>query len=221
MIKGFIFDFDGLILDTELPIYATWRQIYQEFNQDLPLDIWVKCVGSSYDAFDPARHLQELVNLDLDCDKLHARAVVMANEIINSTGPLPGVLDFLRTSRDNSIKMAVASSSDEQWVHGHLKRMNMYHFFDGICTLESVQQVKPAPDLFLCALKQLNLAADEAVVFEDSVNGILAARSAGIQVVAIPNDITRHLDFSQAGWIVPSFSGLTPTQVINHFDGNI
>ena len=70
------------------------------------------------------------------------------------------------------------------------------------------------------ALHHLSLQPEETVIFEDSQNGILAGVRAGIRVVAVPNDITRHLDLSQASWIIPSFREISPLDILAHFDGH-
>lgn len=220
LIKGFIFDFDGLILDTELPIYAAWQDIYREYQQHLPLETWVQCVGSSYQAFDPAEHLQSLIRRNLDRQALHQRAEEISNQIIDQTGPLPGVKEFLQSCRQFNFRLAIASSSDSRWVNRHLERLELKQYFDCILTCETVKHVKPAPDLFIMALHHLSLQPEETVIFEDSQNGILAGVRAGIRVVAVPNDITRHLDLSRASWIIPSFHGISPLDVLAHFDGH-
>jgi putative hydrolase of the HAD superfamily len=79
-------------------------------------------------------------------------------------------------------------------VDGHLKRYNLFRYFDVVKCREDVQNIKPEPDLFLAVLGALHVRAEEAVIFEDSLNGVIAARRAGIRVVAVPNPVTEHLD---------------------------
>ena len=100
----------------------------------------------------------------------------------------------------------------------HLSRLDLVRYFDFILTSEDVEKVKPQPDLFLLALSKLKISPGEAVVFEDSPNGITAARTAGIYVIAVPNDITRWMDTSHANLEVPSFTEIDLEHLILQFD---
>jgi len=205
-LQGLIFDFDGLILETELPIFQSWRQLFTEYGAELELGTWVRCVGSSYDAFNPALHLEEQIGTAVDREALHRRAQIDSNVIIDNQQPLPGVQSLLEDARQHHLKLAVASSSDAAWVHRHLQRLNLEKYFLAVCTSDDVAEVKPNPALYQLALQQLDLQPAEAIAFEDSPNGIRAARLAGLRCIAVPNPVTQSLDFSHANAIITSLA---------------
>jgi HAD superfamily hydrolase (TIGR01509 family) len=195
VIKALIFDFDGLIMDTESPEVDAWRAIYAECSQEFPLQRWVRdVVGSTVANFDPAAHLASLAARPggeaLDLSALHARARAFRLEKQASAGAMPGVLEYVQEARRLGLGLAVASSSRREWVDGYLDQLGLKEFFEVVKCREDVQRVKPDPELFLAALTALQVRAEEALVFEDSPNGVLAANRAGIRVVAVPNPVT-------------------------------
>jgi putative hydrolase of the HAD superfamily len=195
MIAGLIFDFDGVILDTETPEYEALNEVYRDHGQFLPVEMYGLVVGSQYDQnFEPVAHLQKLTGRTLDADKFWQRVNQRRLEIIHASQPLPGVEACLREARARGLKLAVASSSSHSWVDGHLHRLGFFHYFDVIKAQEDVRHIKPDPELFLSALQALGLQASQALIFEDSLNGVLAAQRAGIRVVTIPNPVTLHLN---------------------------
>ena len=216
-IKGFIFDFDGLILDTEKPGFLAWKEIFDRFDQPFALEDWKKAIGTGPSAFDPALHLCALVQDSLDPAQLHKEQLSIASKIIRTYPILPGVLDFIIEAKTARRKLAIASSSPRSWVIGHLSQLELTQYFNIILTSEDVINVKPAPDLYLLALSKLELTPSEAIVFEDSPNGILAANAAGIMCIAVPNEITRTMDVSHANIIVESFNEFTLAKLDNGF----
>ena len=194
MLKAMIFDFDGLILDTETPEYNALNEIYAEYGLKLPITTYGLAVGSQYNqAYEPVEDLQKLTGRNLDADSFWEKVNRRRMEVIDQNQALPGVEDILREGHARGLKLAVASSSPHSWADKHLKRLNLFQFFDVIVCQDDVLHIKPEPDLFLAALSALHIRADEAVIFEDSPNGVIAARRAGIRVIAIPNPITEHL----------------------------
>lgn len=213
-IKGLIFDFDGLILDTETPVFQSWQEIYRNFNLELNIHDYAKCLGSSDLRFNPLTHLENLVGQPIDKTLLRTFQQKREMEFLASQPLLPGIFDFLQLAKKNNYPMAIASSSDRAWVTSHLQRFNLEHFFNPVLTSDEVPNVKPAPDLFIAALKGLNLKPKEVIVFEDSPNGIRAAQSAGIFCVAVPNSISSQLDISFADIHLHSFIGVNPKDLI-------
>jgi len=214
-IKGLIFDFDGIILDTEIPEYQSWKEIYAEFGQDLPISIWTGYIGAGRTSFDPLAYLNQLTGLGLSDADIHPRRILRADALQAEKGLYPGVLDYLNTAKDQGLKLAIASSSDRPWVVNHLKDYDLFDLFDVVFTADEVENVKPEPELFLKALAALGLPKDEALIFEDSPNGILAARRAGIRCVCVPNEITREMDTSAADFTIPSVASLPLRQLLD------
>lgn len=215
-IKGLIFDFDGLILDTEIPQYEAWQQIYNRYNCHLELQVYARCLGSSNAAFDPLHHLQSLVPYPIDLSAVQEEQRQLALQVTLARPVMPGVMEYLTTARRIGCRLAVASSSPLWWVGGHIQRLGLHSYFDCIRTSEDVDQVKPAPDLYQAALDCLGIAPHEAIALEDSPNGITAARHAGIFCVAVPNALSARLDTSHADLIVNSLDDLPLHKLITH-----
>jgi len=216
MLQAILFDFDGLILDTEYPIYEAWREDYLAHGHELPLEIYSACVGSDFNRFDPKSHLESLVGSAIDWSDRDPWRERNALERVRQLAPLPGVVELIDAASAAGIACAVASSSPRSWVEGHLDRLGLLHRFGTIRCLEDVRAPKPEPDLFLAALSGVGVPAANAIVLEDSKNGLIAALSAGIGCVAVPNRVTAHLDFTGAKAVLPSLDGVTP-EVLSGF----
>lgn len=208
MIQALIFDFDGLILDTELSAYQSWQEIYQEYDCDLPLQEWARCIGGAGHLFDPCAYLETLLQRPVERDALRSKRRQRHLELIASRTTLPGVEEYLTDSRRLGFKLAVASSSSKEWVTDHLSRLGLLDYFDALRCGDSVTHKKPHPELYCSALRDLGVAAEQAIALEDSPNGVLAAQRAGIFCVAVPNVITGQLLLDHADLRLSSLSDL-------------
>lgn len=206
MIRALVFDFDGLILETEGPIYQSWQELYREHNGEITLEDWAKIVGSSNSAFDPQHNLEKLIGRPLAEDAISAR-LQRETDLIASQVILPGVEEMLQAARRQGLKLGVASSSPREWVFEHLERLGLLEYFQSIKTSEDVRQVKPDPELYLAVLEELGVQPHEAVAFEDSPNGMLAAKRAGMACVLVPNELTRQLPRSGADLELETLAG--------------
>jgi len=196
MLKALIFDFDGLILDTETPEVLVWQSIYREHGFELPVEEWEKTIGGyGISNFDAAEHLAHLTQGRLDPVSSRVRYRKESNELIHASAVLPGVVRMIEQAKESGLKVAIGSSSPHSWVDAHAKRIGIFDYFDRIICQDDVPpgRTKPNPDIFLKALEQLDVQKDAAVVFEDSPNGVLAARRAGIFVVGVPNPLTAKM----------------------------
>jgi HAD superfamily hydrolase (TIGR01509 family) len=217
-IKALIFDFDGLILDTETPEYQVWQAIYREHGFELPDDEWGKIIGGyGISSFDAAEHLALLSQGRLDSVSLRDRHRSESHAITLAQAVLPGVIDYLQEAKRLGLKLAIASSSPHSWVDTHARRLGILDDFDKVICADDVGvgRTKPNPDLFLLALEQLKVQKTEAIVFEDSPNGVHAARSAGIFVVAVPNSVTSQLSIENADLTVRSLTDLSLRELLN------
>jgi putative hydrolase of the HAD superfamily len=213
-IKGLIFDFDGLILDTEAPLYRAWNEIYSGYSISLPLDQYASCIGSNFDSFDPAQYLVELSNQNLNQVELHQQAKSRGLELLVMEGLRDGFPRILEEARNACLKLAVASSSTRSWVTSNLQKRSLLNYFHCIRTADDVDRVKPEPDLYLSALEGLGISAEEAIAFEDSQHGVFSAYSAGIKVVAVPNELTQSMNFSLAALVLPSLADISIQELI-------
>ena len=218
MIKALIFDFDGLIMDTESPAVDGWKAIYAEYGQEFPLLLWIKAVVGVSDAnFDAAAYLSAQTGLSLDLAALRERALAYRLQVQSTLPALPGVVDYIQTAHRLGLRLAVASSSGRQRLEGYLRQLGLIDDFDLIVCREDVTYIKPDPELFLKTRDSLKLHTNELLVFEDSQNGILAASRAGMHVVAVPNPITAHDTHAGASLLLASLADLPLEELLKQF----
>jgi HAD superfamily hydrolase (TIGR01509 family) len=198
MIRALIFDFDGLILETEEPTYQSWQEVYQSFGHSLPFSTWSTVVGTTRGIFNPRLELQKLVNENIDWEQVETRREASEYALILGQPLLPGVEQYLSDARRLGLKIGLASNSPNPWVYGHLTRLGLVDYFDCIYTSDDVQNIKPDPELYLSVLRGLEVQAKAAFALEDSPIGVRAAKAAGLYCVAVPNILTRQLDLTQA-----------------------
>lgn len=217
MIKALIFDFDGLILDTETPEVTVWRSIYAEHGFEYPMDKWSQTVGGwGESAFDPGAALHRLAGEGLDLEAIRARQREESMALILQEPMRPGVSDYLNEARRLGLRLAIASSSERDWVEPHLARLGIKGYFETIVCGDDIPSghTKPFPDVFVKALAQLTLRPEEAVVLEDSPNGVRAAKAAGMFVVGIPNPTTAQLPMDGADITLKSLSDLPLVELL-------
>lgn len=218
MIEALIFDFDGVILETEGPIFQTWQEVYESYGCRFSEADWADVIGTDPIHFDPFASLEAQLGHKVDRVKVQARRRQREQEIVNQQPILPGVVEYLENAQKLGLKVGLASSSDYAWVGGHLSRLDLLKYFDVIRTCDDVENAKPAPDLFLAALKGLMVTPEQAIVLEDSYNGLLAAQQAGIFCVAVPTEMTRNMPLGQAGLRIDSLASLPLKDLINQVE---
>ncbi len=208
MIQALIFDFDGLILDTETAIFQSWQEIFQEYHCHLTLEAWAHTIGTAeYNDF-PLKELERQLDHPIDYLAILEKQRQIESALILQQHPLPGVRAYLQRAVELGMVLALASSSSCAWVEGHLSRLALRHFFTCVRASDDVTRTKPDPELYQQALNCLQLPPDRVIAFEDSPHGIRAAKLAGLFCVAVPNALTRHLDTSQADLIMSSFEDM-------------
>jgi HAD superfamily hydrolase (TIGR01509 family) len=197
MIEAVIFDFDGLIVDTEWPAYEAWSTIYARYRQVLPLEKWVAAVGT-FHGFNPVAYLNELTGLNLEFDQLFAEKELLKAAKCAVAPIMPGVEARIAEAKVLGAQTAVVSTSDREWVVTHLKRIGILDRFDAVITREDVVKVKPDPEPYLKAAARFDVSPSTCIVFEDSMNGVRAAKAAGMYCIAVPSRVTEFLDFGLA-----------------------
>jgi HAD superfamily hydrolase (TIGR01509 family) len=197
-IAAVLFDFDGVLVDTEWAIYDAWHRTFISNGHPLPLEIYTQCIGSDFATWSPKSHLEELTGSAFDWHDLDRRRQEEIVRDLADEGPMPGAVALLGKLKERGIRAAVVSSSSHHWVDGWLERLDLTGWFETVVCRGDAERIKPAPDLYLEAVRRLGLAAEECLVIEDSLNGIKAANAAGIPVWAVPNRVTACLDFSLA-----------------------
>jgi HAD superfamily hydrolase (TIGR01509 family) len=209
-VRALVFDFDGLILDTEVPAFATWQELYRQHGHELDLPLWASGIGHGPDAspFDPHGHLEGLTGRAIDRDEMRRWRRPRTDALIEAESVRPGVAEYVAEARRLGLRLAVASSSPIEWVEGHLGRLGLREAFEHLSCAGGALRGKPWPDVYLGALRALGALGGEAIALEDSPTGVAAAKEAGIFVVAVPNRITEGLDFGLADLRVESLREL-------------
>jgi len=217
-IRAFLFDFDGLILDTETASRAGGEWLYREHGHELPPEKWELVVGTT-GAWSPMDHLEELVGEPLEREALNERRYTHELSLIEAEELRPGIAEYLAAAEKHGLKRAIVSSSSRRWIDMHLARLERTVGWDVILTADGDHsRAKPSPVLYLEALDTLGVSAGEAIVFEDSPNGVRAARAAGIFTVAVPNSVTQDYGLDEADLVVRSLGDLTPDELLARFN---
>ena len=214
-VRAFLFDFGGTLVDTELPSFQAWQEMYGELGHELAHERWVERVGT-IGGFDPLGHLESLAGGQLDRDAIRARRIRRREELIRRERLRAGVREYLDAARRLGISVGIVTSAPTEWVAGHLERLGEADGWDClICADRDAALAKPRPTLYLRALAALDLRAEEAVAIEDSPNGVRAARAAGLFCVAVPNVVTAGLDLSAADITVESLADLPVERLLS------
>ncbi len=205
-LRALIFDFDGLILDTEYPEFLSWQAVYRHYGQDLEITTWKPGLPKNSISLDqpPYIELEQRVGHPLDRNSVRTEREAIYAELLSREEILPGVCDLFSRAVSQGLLLAIASSSPRNWVGPALVRLGLAQLFDRVWCGDDVLNPKPNPELYLKAIQSLGVAPQEALAFEDSEVGISAAVSAGLRVVAIPNRLTVHSNLSAASVILPT-----------------
>jgi putative hydrolase of the HAD superfamily len=208
-VRGLLFDFDGLLLDTETPSRRAFEDLYRDHGHELPHDRWSTVIGTIGAEFEPYAHLEELVGAQLDRDVLDARRRAREYELSDLEELRPGIEDYLTEADRRGLVRAIVSSSSRDWVDRHLGRLGRANGWHAIVTADGdTERAKPRPTLYLEALDAIGVTAAEAIAFEDSPNGVRAAKAAGLFCVAIPNPATQTLALDHADLVLDSLADL-------------
>jgi HAD superfamily hydrolase (TIGR01509 family) len=213
MIRAFIFDFDGLVLDTETALINAYGDVYASRGVPFDRPLFARSVGHADYAFDPWRAFGASADreaLELVRRKFHR---VRSEEL----EILPGVTGLLGGARAAGLRIGLASNSGHEHVDGHLARLGLLDRFDFVACREDVRAPKPEPDLYRLVLERFGIRPREAVAFEDSHTGTLAAHRAGVWVVAVPNSSTGHHDFANADLRVASLADCRAEDLMARF----
>ncbi len=213
--SALIFDFDGVVVETEAPEFLAWREVFEEHGASLGLDEWSVAIGT-VGALDPLALLAGRAPAGLDGVAASASYGHRYRELLAATTVQPGVVDVLDAAASLGLGVAIASSSPSWWITAHLERLGLAARFDVIAGFDTVGVAKPAPDAYLAAARRLGVVPHEAVAFEDSRNGLLAAKAARLTCVAVPTAMTRHLDLSEADLVVDSLAAMPLGVLLEH-----
>jgi HAD superfamily hydrolase (TIGR01509 family) len=212
VIRALVFDFDGLILDTEVPIFQAWAELYAEHGVELELALWQSIIGT--DSFDPVAELERRLGRTLDWAVIDERRRQRRDELQALEAVRPGILDWLAEAKRLGLPVGIASSSPRQWVVDHLDRLGLVDQFSCIRCRDDVGEAKPSPASYRAVLDYFGVAPSEGLAVEDSVHGVAAAKAAGMRCVAVPGPLTRGMDFSGADLVLDSLDQVDLADVL-------
>jgi HAD superfamily hydrolase (TIGR01509 family) len=213
MLRALIFDFDGLIVDTETALIDSYAAVHAAHGLAFNRNRFIHAVGHADYAFDAWSAFGRLAPRATLEQERHA----IAAELRRRQPVLPGVTALIAAARARSFHIGLASNSDHAWVESHLEERGLRAEFDFIACREDVPSPKPEPDLYRHVLQRFGLRGSEAVAFEDSHTGTLAAKRANLFVVSVPNASTAHHDFSITDLRVNSLDEITLDALIARF----
>jgi len=220
MIKGIIFDFDGLIIDTETPELQAWQELFDSFDIEFPYADYIRRIGNAYNDTSPLEILKAKLGAKIDESNISTSFQKRKNTLIEQQPLCDGVKDYLLTAKRLGLQIGLASSSSIAWIDHHISARNIKSFFTCIKTLEDVTHPKPDPELYFRTVNCMEIEPKEAIALEDSYNGIIAAKKAGIHAIAIPNHVTRGLDFSCADLQLNKLSEMSLYSLVDHFNNH-
>ena len=206
MPKALIFDFDGLIVDTETVIYESWAEIYEKNGQILELNTYKNCVGSDFEKFHPGIELEKRTGKKFNWATIDAEREELIRKRLEQQKERTGIRYFIEYAKGKGLELAIASSSSKNWVLGWINKLGLRRHFSALANRDDVQKIKPDPELFLTAANFLGIHPSEALIFEDSENGLRAATAAGIPCAIITNPITAGGNLSEAIIVTESFT---------------
>jgi beta-phosphoglucomutase-like phosphatase (HAD superfamily) len=194
-VRAVIFDFDGLLMDTESTSLASWQWAWRQHGLELDVAGFFADHGGDVTQERYAR-LARAVGPGFALEEIHAGREAFRSTLHHDLGLSAGIAEWLDQSGQFGIRLAVASSSAGDWVRGHLSRVGVLARFEVLACGDEVPRAKPDPGVYTLALQRLGVPACCCVAVEDTPHGIAAARAAGLRCVAIPN---QHADPARFG----------------------
>ncbi|MEV7225821.1 HAD-IA family hydrolase [Polymorphospora sp. NPDC051019] len=218
-VKALIFDFDGLLMDTETTLLESWRWEWRRHGLELdPVGFFADHGG---DANEPRyAALAATVGSAYDRESSHALRMAHRAELNAALEPAPGIVGWLDRAAELGLRLAVASSSPVTHVGAMLDQTGLRGRFEVLATGEEVDAHKPDPAVYLLTLRRLGLAAGEAVAFEDTAHGVAAAHAAGLRCVAVPNPHADSARFTAADLLLTSAADLSLDAVMAVLTGH-
>ncbi len=212
--KAVIFDMDGVIVDSEPIESLAWEKVLAEYDKKPIFNPWglIHTVG-----LPTVRDIIKKHNLpeeDIEIIKVKKRGFY-EEQINKGISPMPGFVSLLKILKKQKLKVGVASTRNERQVGIVVRKLKFEKEFDEVVGFSEDVRRKPAPDIFLKVAEKLEINPADCLVIEDSKTGIIAAKRAGMTVIAVPNRYTMYQDFSKADKIVKSLSEITMAMLRN------
>lgn len=192
MNRAFIFDFDGVIIDSEHLKYQTYKRLFKEEYSIILPDKDDTIIGRT--SKKNINYFLKKYNLQGNLEELiHKRNILLTKTFSKGENikTLPGFFNFLENLKSSDYKLAIASSANKDYINKTLDYLNLTNVFDIIVSGEMVNKSKPNPEIFIQTAKKLNKRNEDCIVIEDSINGLIAAKSAGMKVIAVSSSFSK------------------------------
>jgi HAD superfamily hydrolase (TIGR01509 family) len=209
MLRALIFDFDGLIVDTETPLLRSWQEVFEHWRVPIDEGQLARLVEHDREPPEAYRLLQSALGDRLNPEAVREGRATREAQLISQEPAAPGLLALLKDAKAAGIKTGIASNSRLDWIGPQLHRLDLASAFDSVRCRDNVQRVKPDPQLYLAVLKDLGMQRHEVVAFEDAPAGAQAAHLAGIFCVAVPNLATKSLSWGSVDLTIPSLTSMS------------
>lgn len=220
MLRCVVFDFDGVIIDTETSEYLAWNEIFKSYGLELDKNRWATTIGTR-GLIEPYDELKAFVpNFSESYGAIIDKKREIVASILENSEPLPGIFNWLKRLKDLGIKMGIASSSSNEWLELHLRRLGLRCYFESVVGFSETVPPKPDPLVYKKVLGELQVDPGESLAIEDSKYGIMSAKSAGLYVLAIPTSWTRGSYNVDPDIIVTSLSEITVDEVMKKLFGS-
>ena len=214
MIEGVVFDFDGLILDTEGPVFVAWQEEFEAHGcPPLTIEEWAVEIGTT-GGLDLVELIRIRATRPSDEHAMHERRRERRDELLAREATRPGVREWLDEADALGLALSIASSSPLDWVELHLARLGLRSRFAYVACYGADLAGKPAPDTYLAACRAIGVDPANAIAIEDSPHGVTAAKAAGLWCIAVPHEITERLDLSHADLKLSSLAEMTLREVL-------
>ena len=205
-----IFDFDGVIVETEDCFLEAWRRVYDHYEARFPEERYLDAIGLSEMPFNPYEEVKSQSPKNTDSiaaiKELHESHYFA---LADQKPLMPGVLDLINSAARLDILIGIASSALMHWISRHLERLGLMDAFHQIKCFDDISHGKPDPEVYRSLLASTNVGENEAVAIEDSENGLAAAKNAGIPCIVVPSETTSKMEFSKADRVVSSLCEVT------------
>jgi HAD superfamily hydrolase (TIGR01509 family) len=212
--QALVFDFDGLIIDTESPIFTAWQEEFAAHGcPPLTVEEWSAEIGTT-GGLDLVALIRTRATRPFDEDAMHVRRRARCSELLAKETTRPGVVAWLDAAEALDLRVGIASSSQSAWVAPKLEQLGLLDRFDYIACYGDGLAAKPAPDTYRAACAALGVEPHAAIALEDSPHGVAAAKAAGLWCVAVPHAITETLDLSQADLVLQSLAEVSLRDVL-------
>ena len=205
MIKAVLFDMDGVLVDSERQICLAAMQMFKDLGVAVQSNDFIPFVGAGENRY--LGGVAEKYGITLDIDAAKFRTYSIYSEIVHGQlEPLPGVREFIARCRAAGIKTAIATSADFMKMEINLREIGLYaETFDATVNGLEVEHKKPSPEIYLTAAKKLGIDPCNCLVVEDAINGVQAAKAAGMYCLALTTSFNAG-QLHQADWICKDLS---------------